>query len=286
MRSTKALADSAKAAGAEIRTGADVARISVAEGKVAAVVLTTGEEIATGAVVSNADPRRTFLDLLDPIELEPDFLLKLGGYRSTGTVAKVNLALSAAPRFTALSGDRALMTGRIHIGPEIDYLERAYDAAKYGEMSAEPYLDVVIPTMADPSLAPEGKHVVSIHSQFAPYALKEGDWSSRRDEIADRVVSTLSQYAPGIEELILARQVFSPVDLEATFGLTGGHIHHGEASLEQIFTFRPLIGYAQYRTPIEGLYLCGAGTHPGAGVTGAPGANAARETARDLKRRR
>jgi phytoene dehydrogenase-like protein len=283
---TRALAEAAKAAGAEIRTGAEVERVTVAGGRAAGVVLAGGEEIAARAVVSNADPRRTLLGLVDPVDLDPTFVLKIQNYRSTGTAAKVNLALSALPKFAALDGaaDAAeALSGRIHIGPEIDYLERAFDAAKYGEASAEPYLDVTIPSLLDPSLAPKGAHVMSIHVQFAPYALKAGDWETHRDALGDTVVRTLAVYAPGLEDLVVARRVLTPVDIEATYGLTGGHILHGEPSLDQMFAFRPLIGWAQYRTPVAGLYLCGAGTHPGGGVTGAPGANASREILKDLK---
>lgn len=285
---TRALADAAKAAGAEIRTGAEVSRITVTNGKVSSVVLASGEEISTRAVVSNADPKRTFLGLVDPIDLDPDFVLKIQNYRSVGSAAKVNLALSGLPEFTAArNGDAATaLSGRIHIGPEIDALERAFDSAKYGEFSSEPYLDVTIPSISDRSLAPEGKHVMSIHAQFAPYKLREGDWSSRREELGDAVVKTLSAYAPNVADLVVARQVLTPVDLEATYGLTGGHILHGEPALDQLFAFRPLIGWAQYRTPISGLYLCGSGTHPGGGVTGAPGTNASREIVKDLKNAR
>jgi phytoene dehydrogenase-like protein len=284
---TQTLAQVATAAGAEIRTNAEVAGIQVKEGKAIGVVLATGEEIPASIVVSNGDPRMTLLRLLDPGELEPSFLSKLRNYRAHGTVAKVNLALSALPKFAGLDGPDAAekLSGRIHIGPDIDYLERAFDAAKYGDLSPQPYLDVTIPSLTDPSLAPSGAHVMSIHAQFAPYKLKSGDWDSRREELGDTIMNTLAAYAPGLKELIVAQQVLTPLDLERTFGLSGGHIHHGEMALDQLFAFRPLIGWAQYRTPIAGLYLCGAGTHPGGGVTGAPGLNASREVIRDLKRR-
>jgi phytoene dehydrogenase-like protein len=284
---TQALAGAATAMGAKIRTRADVARILIKDGRVTAVVLTDGEEIAARAVVSNADPRRTFLQLVAPTDLDPDFLNKIRNYRSQGAAAKVNLALSALPSFSALKRmdgeSTAKLSGRIQIGPDIDYLERAFDAAKYGDYSRQPYMDITIPSLTDPTLAPSGAHVMSIHVQFAPYKLKEGDWSARREEFGDMVVKTLSHYALDIGGLIVARQVITPLDLEQTYGLTGGHIFHGEMSLDQFFTFRPLIGWAQYRTPIEGLYLCGAGTHPGGGVTGGPGANASREILKDLK---
>jgi len=263
----QALGDAAKSAGAEIRTVAEVARIE--DGK---VVLRGGEEIEARAVVSNADPRTTFLKLVDPVELDPNFLLKMRNYRAPGAVAKINLILSGSLSFKGVD-DEAKLSGRIHIGPEIDYLERAFDASKYGEFSREPYLDIAIPS----------PDVMSIHAQFAPYKLKEGDWNTRREELADVVVDRISQYAPNLKDLIVARHVITPLDLEQTYGLSGGHIHHGEQTIDQFFTFRPLIGWAQYRTPLKRLYLCGAGTHPGGGLTGLPGANAAREIARDFK---
>jgi phytoene dehydrogenase-like protein len=235
-------------------------------------------------VVSNADPRTTFLNLIDPIDLEPGFLLKMRNYRAPGVVAKLNLALDGLPAFRGVD-DNTKLSGRIHIGPEIDYLERAFDASKYGEFSTDPYLDINIPSLGDPSLAPAGKHVMSVHVQFAPYKLKHGDWTTRRDELGNNVIDKLEAYAPGIREMIVAAQVITPLDLEQKYGLSGGHIHHGEQTLDQFFTFRPLIGWAQYRTPLKRLYLCGAGTHPGGGLTGLPGANAAREIARDFSRR-
>jgi phytoene dehydrogenase-like protein len=285
---TGALEKAATAAGATIRTGVDVAGIRVKDGRATGVLLGDGEEIGARAVVSNADPRQTFLRLVDPMELDPDFLNKIGNYRAQGVAAKLNLALDGLPSFKGLKkaeGDAAAeqLQGRIHIGPGIDYLERAFDDAKYGDYSMQPYMDITIPSLTDPSLAPAGSHVMSVYVQFAPYRLKEGDWTSRRDEFADRVLKVLSQYAPDLSERVLHRQVITPQDLERDYGLTGGHIFHGEMSLDQLFTFRPLIGWARYRTPIEGLYLCGAGTHPGGGVTGAPGANASREILKDLK---
>lgn len=282
-----ALANAAKAAGVEIRTSAAVAAIVGADGDKPKVVLKGGEEIESRVVVSNADPRTTFLDLVDPVDLNPNFLSKMRNYRAPGTAAKINLALSGLPSFTGVNGSdpKSKLSGRIHIGPEIDYLERAFDASKYGDFSAEPYLDVTIPSLSDSSLAPEGKHVMSVHVQFAPYKLK-GDWRTRREEFGKNVIGLLESYAPGLRELIVAQQVITPLDLEQTYSLSGGHIHHGEQSLDQFFTFRPLIGWAQYRTPLKRLYLCGAGTHPGGGLTGLPGANAARELAKDFKARR
>jgi len=278
----EALTNAARAVGVELRTSAAVARIQVGEAGAASVALTSGEEIRARAIVSSADPRTTFLELLDPIDLDPNFLAKIRNYRSVGTVAKVNLALSSLPEFAGANTER--LSGRIHIGPDIDYLERAFDAAKYGDLSPEPYLDITIPSLTDPSLAPSGAHVMSIHVQFAPYKLRSGDWTERREELGDVVTKTLATHAPRLPEAIVARQVLTPLDLEEEYGLSGGHIFHGEQALDQFFTFRPLIGWAQYRTPIKGLYLCGAGTHPGGGITGGPGANAAREIIKHFKK--
>jgi len=286
-----AMAMAARRAGAEIRTGAEVAQVLVKDGAVTGVVLAGGEEIAATAVISNADPRRTLLRLVDPVHLALDFLVKMQHYRCPGTAAKVNLALSRLPMFPALRGASAFgiglrspVAGRIHIGPEINYLERAFDDSKYGDFSRQPYLDVTIPSVADPSLAPSGQHVMSVYMQYAPYKLGNSDWPSRRDALADAVIRTLAAYAPDLPDLILHRQVITPLDLEETYALTGGHIFHGELALDQLFTMRPLLGWARYCTPIRGLYLCGSGTHPGTGLTGASGANAARAILRDLRR--
>ena len=282
---TQAMAAAAKEAGAEVRTDTDVKEVRVKDGAATAVVLAGGEEIAAKTIISNADPRRTLLKLVDPTYLTPDLLLKLQNYRMAGTVAKVNFALSALPTFTALgqAGDAALRS-RIHIGPEIDYLERAFDESKYGNFSPHPYLEVTIPSLTDPSLAPAGKHVMSVYMQYAPFKLKSGDWDSQRDALANTVVSTLSQYAPNFASLVEDAQIITPKDLEEKYGLTGGHIFHGELALDQFFTMRPLLDWARYQTPIKNLYLCGSGTHPGAGLTGGSGANAAREILKELGR--
>ena len=252
------------------------------------VVLSTGEEIPARAVISNADPKRTFLKLTDPSLLSPTFTKRLQNYRMNGTVAKVNLALSGLPKFAALDGNDCALAGRIHVGPEIDYLERAFDESKYGNFSRAPYLEVTIPTLTDPSLAPEGKHVMSIYMQYAPYKLKNGSWqdAAQRLALGDTVAKTLTQYAPDLPDKILHHQIITPLDLEETYGLTGGHIFHGELALDQIFTMRPMLDWSRYRTPIQNLYLCGSGTHPGTGLTGGSGANAAREILKDLKGRR
>ncbi|OFW04872.1 MAG: hypothetical protein A3H96_10715 [Acidobacteria bacterium RIFCSPLOWO2_02_FULL_67_36] len=277
---TRAMADAARDMGAEIRTVASVERITVEHGRVRGVVLADGTEIPADTVVSNADPRRTLLGMVDAVDLGPAFVTRARNYRCRGTLAKINLALSALPAFRGV-GAREDLGGRLHIGPDIDYLERAFDASKYGEISPAPYLDITIPTLHDPSLAPDGRHVMSIAVQFAPYSLAKGeDWSTGKDVLAANVMRTLETYAPGIRGLVEHQQIITPVDLERTYGLTGGHIFHGEPSLDQLFTMRPFLGCAQYATPIDGLYLCGAGTHPGGGVTAGPGRNAAAEIVR------
>jgi phytoene dehydrogenase-like protein len=281
---TQAMAAAAEAAGAEIRTNAEVVEVRVKDGTATGVALSSGEEIGAKAVISNADPKRTLLRLVDPAHLAPDFVKKLQDYRTPGTVAKINLALSGLPKFTALNGDVTALHGRIQIGYEIDYLERAFDESKYGNFSRQPYLEATIPSLTDPSLAPEGKHVMSIYMQYAPYKLRAGDWDNQRTALGETVVKTLAQYAPNLPELILRHQIITPKDLESTYGLTGGHIFHGELSLDQFFTMRPLLDWARYRTPITNLYLCGSGTHPGAGLTGGSGANAAKEILKHLRK--
>lgn len=279
---TSALASAARAAGAEIRTDADVRRIHIKDGRATGVTLASGEELQAKAVVSNADPRRTLLGLVDPVELEPGFLSRVRNYRAAGTVAKINLALRALPSFTAARGDTRALSGMIHIGPDLDYLERAFDASKYGAWSPRPYMEVTIPSLTDPSLAPSGAHVMSINAQYAPYRLRFTDWADAAPRFADAAIDTLAEYAPDLKGLILHRQVITPSELESQYGLTGGHVFHGELALDQLFTMRPLLGWARYRTPVRGLYLCGAGTHPGYGVSGLSGLNAAREILKDF----
>jgi len=281
---TQAMAIAAKQAGVEIRTQSEVIEIRVRDGAATSVVLSTGEEIQAKAIVSNADPKRTLLKLLDPIHLAPDFVMKLQHYRMPGTMAKVNLALSGLPKFVALGDSNGALSGRIHIGPEIDYLEHAFDESKYGDFSKHPYLEVAIPSLTDPSLAPAGQHVMSICMQYAPFKLKSGNWESQRVALGDTVVKALAQYAPNLPELILHHQIITPQDLEEIYGLTGSQIFHGELALDQFFTMRPLLDWARYCTPIQNLYLCGSGTHPGAGLTGGSGANAAQEIAKQIKR--
>jgi len=276
-----ALANAARQHGAEIRTGTEVAQIKLNDDKATGVVLKNGEEISARAIISNADPRRTFFDFAGAPNLGPTFVRRVRNIRYRGTTAKVNLALSALPRF---KNAEAHLTGHLIICPSLEYLERAYDDAKYGRYSQQPYLDIVIPTALDSSLAPAGKHVMSITMQYAPYRLREGNWEEQRENLGDHIIDTLAEYAPNIKDLILHRQVLTPLDWERDYGLTEGGEFHGQMGLDQMLFMRPVAGYGQYRTPIEHLYLCGAGTHPGGGVTGAPGYNAAREVLKDLKR--
>jgi phytoene dehydrogenase-like protein len=275
------LSESLKKAGGEIRTGAEVAALLIKDGCASGVALAGGEEIRARAVVSAADPKRTLLRMVDPAHLAPDFLRKVRNFRCSGTVAKVHLALDALPDIP--TRDAKGRPARIHIGPEIDYLERAFDASKYGEFSAHPYLDVSFPSLHDPSWAPAGKHVMSVHMQYAPYKLRSGDWKSRRHELADVVMQTLARHMPDLAGKVLHRHVVTPLDLEETYGLSGGHLRHGELSLDQLFTMRPVLGCARYATPVKGLYLCGAGTHP-ASFAGQSGRNAAREILKGLRK--
>jgi phytoene dehydrogenase-like protein len=280
-----ALEDAARSWGGAVRLGAEVAAITTSGERAVGVALDSGEEIAAPIVVSGADPKRT-LRLVDPVVLGPELRWRADNIRMPGVVAKVNLVLSALPRFDGADGSIERLQGRIVVAPGIDALERAFDASKYGRVSESPYLDATIPTLADPSLAPARRHVMSVIAQYAPYELRDADWDSEREGLGDLVLKTLEAYAPGIADLTVARDVVTPLDLERDFALSGGHPLHGEPALDQFFAWRPLLGHAGYRFGIDGLYLCGAGAHPGGGITGAPGANAAREIIRDLKRRR
>jgi phytoene dehydrogenase-like protein len=283
---TRALAEAAKQAGTEIRTDAEVRQIRIKDGAVTGIVLADGEEIAVEAVVSGVDPKRTFFHLLDPSQLDPTFANRMKNFRANGNVAKVNLALGGLPIFSALDPAESSLkslSGRIHIGPDIDYLERAFDASKYGDFSRAPWLDVTIPSILDPSLAPDGRHVLSAYVQFAPFKLREGNWDARRRDLGDTVIKTLAAYTPNLPSLVEGIQVITPKDLETCYGFTGGHIFHGELALDQLFTMRPVLDWARYKTPIRGLFLCGSGTHPGNGLTGASGANAAREIIHALR---
>jgi len=275
---SEAIAASARSRGVEIRVNAPVSQIIVRDGKVAGVALENGDEITAPVVASGVDPIVTFLRLIDERNLPGDFVAQMRRYRSEGTSCKINLALNGLPEFKAYPGapgphHKATM----HICPSIDYVERAWDDAKYGKPSMKPLLEMTVPTMYDPALAPEGKHIMGIFLQYAPYTLRETNWDLEREPFADRVIDIISEYAPNMKSLIEHRQVLTPLDLERRFGLTGGNIFHGEMSLDQMFVMRPLIGWARYKTPVKGLYLCGSGAHPGGGVMGAPGHNAARE---------
>jgi phytoene dehydrogenase-like protein len=239
-------------------------------------------------VVSGVDPKRTFLTLCDADHLPPEFLWRMKHYRSRGTLAKVNLALSALPSFAGAT--REMLAGRVRLAPDLDYLERAFDHAKYGRFSTAPWIEFTIPSLTDAALAPPDAHVLSAYAQFAPYHLRDqgsgvrdqGLWDSQRDALGDCVVKTLMQYAPDLGSLIVDRQTITPLDLERGWGLTGGQIFHGELSLDQFFTMRPLLGSGQYRTPLKGLFLCGSGSHPGTGLTGGSGMNASREVLRSF----
>jgi phytoene dehydrogenase-like protein len=278
----QALARAADQFGAEIRTGVEVAKIVTKNGAARGVVLHNGDEINAAQIISNADVKRTFLKLVEPTYLDPHFLLQVRNIRSRGTVAKINLALDALPKFRA---DGSALSGIIHVGPTLDYLERAADDAKYGRFSRQPFLEITIPSIADPSLAPAGKHVMSVWMQSAPYRLRESNWNDQRDALGDAVVGSIEDYAPGFKNSILHRQVLTPLDLEEMYGLTEGHPYHTEMSLDQIFFMRPVPGWARYRTPIDNLYLCGSGTHPGGPITGLPGYYAAKEILKGQSRR-
>jgi phytoene dehydrogenase-like protein len=271
-----AIADAARAAGAEIRTSAAVSKILVKRGRAIGVVLESGEEIKAKLVVSGADPRRTFMELVGEEHLPGEFVDSIRRFRFRGSSAKVNLALGELPDFTCLPGRGPHLRGAVSISPSVEYLERAYDEAKYGEISRRPYMDIVIPSMIDPAMAPPGKHVMSIFVQYAPYHVNGGWTDARREALGDAVIDTLSQFAPNLKSAILHRQVITPADIERIVGLAEGNIFQGELTLQQMFFLRPVPAWAKYRTPLAGLYQCGAGTHPGGGVMGASGRNAAR----------
>ena len=271
---TRAMAAAARGAGAEIRTGARVERILVEHDRVTGVVV-DGEQIVADTVLSAVDPKTTFLRLVDPLDLDPDFALRMRNYRAAGTVAKVNLALSALPRFAGARSTEVL-SGRIHLGPTLDYMERAFDHTKYGEYSAAPWLEATIPSILDPALAPTGAHVMSIYAHYAPIVLKHGDWHGEADGFLRAVMNTLERFAPGIGALVVAAQTITPEQMEREHGFHGGHGFHGELALDQLFAMRPLLGHGRYETPIKGLHLCSGGTHPGGFMSAASGRLAAR----------
>ena len=272
---SNAIASAASEAGAEIRTTTSVARIRLSNGTATGVVLDNGDEIDGSLVLSSVDPRLTFLKLLDARELPGDFVEDIRRFKFRGSSGKVNLALDALPSFSSLPGVGPHLRGAMSISPSVDHMERAYDQAKYGAFSTRPYIDMVIPTLTDPSVAPPGKHILSCFVQYAPYALATGTWDEQREAFGDAVIDTLADYAPNIRDIILHRQVLTPLDLERDFGLSEGNIFQGELTLEQLFFLRPAPAWAQYTTPIRNLWMCGSGAHPGGGIMGAPGRNAA-----------
>ncbi len=274
---SEAIAASARSKGAEIRTDAAVDHVLIRDGRARGVVLQNGEELHAPVVASNLDPKATFLKMVQPDQLEPDFRTSIEHFRVEGTSLKMNLALDGLPDFTAYPGTPGPQHGAtMHICPSIDYVERAWDDAKYGRPSHNPLIEMTCPTIYDPALAPFGKHIMGIFLQYAPYTLRDATWDDLREPYGDRILEVISEYAPNMKQIVRERQVLSPLDLERRFGIAGGNIFHGEMSLDQMFFLRPVANWARYKTPITGLYLCGSGAHPGGGVMGAPGYNAAR----------
>ncbi len=278
---SNSIADAAREAGAEIRTKSPIAKILVKDGRARGVVLANGDEILGDIVSSSVDPNLTFLKMIEPGNLPDEFLEDVRRYKFRGSSGKVNLALDALPDFKCMPGPGPHLRGAISISPAVEYMERAYDDAKYGDYSRRPYIDIVIPSLTDPSVAPPGKHVLSCFVQYAPYKLREGTWDEKHEAFGDNVIDTIAEYAPNIKNIIVGRQVVTPLDLEREFGLTEGNIFQGELSLEQLFFLRPVPGWAQYRTPIKNLYMCGSATHPGGGIMGASGRLAAMEVLKD-----
>jgi phytoene dehydrogenase-like protein len=279
---SNAIADAAREAGVEIRTETAVSKIIVKDNAAGGVVLANGDYITADIVSSSVDPNLTLLQMVGAEHLPEALVDDVRRYKYRGSSGKVNLALDALPNFTAMPGEGPHLRGAISISPSVEYMERAYDEAKYGRYSRRPYIDMVIPSLTDPSVAPPGKHVMSCFVQYAPYHLKEGGtWDDHREAFGDTVIDTIAQHAPNIKDVILHRQVLTPLDMERTFGLTEGNIFQGELTLEQLFFLRPAPGWAQYRTPVKGLYMCGSATHPGGGIMGAPGRNAAMRIVKD-----
>lgn len=282
---TQALAAAGQKLGVEIRTSASVAQIMTRNGKATGVALEDGTEIRARMVFSNADPKRTFLGLLPASELPTDFLHAVRGIKMDGPCAKVNMVLAEEPRFRGTPANATPLERTFYtIVPSLEFAERCYDISKFGEIPEELWVDCVVSSNADPSLAPPGKHILTCFVQYVPYRLRQGNWDEKRELLGDRVVKKIAEHAPNVPGAILARQVLTPLDLERTYGLTEGNIFHGDLTLEQLFFMRPVSGWSQYRTPIAALYLCGAGAHPGGGVTGAPGHNAAQQALRDWKK--
>ncbi|PYS20451.1 MAG: amine oxidase [Acidobacteria bacterium] len=272
---SESIASAAREAGAEICTETPIAKIILKNGQAKGVVLENGDEIYAGIISSSVDPRLTFMKLVGEEHLPEDFVEDIKRYKFRGSSGKVNLALDALPDFKSMPGPGPHLRGAVSISPSVEYMERAYDDAKYGRYSRRPYIDIVIPSLTDPSICPPGKHVMSCFVQYAPYNLKEGNWDEKREEFGDTVIDTIAEHAPNIKDIILHRQVLTPLDLEREFGLSEGNIFQGELTLEQLFFLRPAPGWAQYRSPIKNLYMCGSATHPGGGIMGASGRNAA-----------
>ncbi|MGA8151616.1 MAG: NAD(P)/FAD-dependent oxidoreductase [Terriglobales bacterium] len=284
---TQALAASGTKLGVEIRTSSPVAQIDVHNGKARGVILEDGTEIPARLVLSNADPKRTFLHMVPSSDLPEEFLHAIRGIKMDGPCAKVNFVLAEEPRFTGTPANATPLERTFYtLVPSLEFAERCYDIAKYGEIPEQLWVDCVVSSNADDSLAPPGKHILTCFVQYVPYRLRQGTWDEKRELLGDRVVRKIAEYAPNVPNAIVARQVLTPLDLERTYGLTEGNIFHGDLRLEQLFFMRPIAGWSQYRTPIDGLYLCGAGAHPGGGVTGAPGRNAAHQVLRDRKNRK
>jgi phytoene dehydrogenase-like protein len=282
-----AIASAARSFGAHIRTEAPVSRILVRGDRAVGVVLDSGEEIGADVVVSTADVRRTFVDLVEPGTLDPEFEREVRRFKFRGSSGKVNLAVDRLPDFTCLPGEGEHLRGAISFSPDLDYMERAYDDAKYGRFSRRPYIDMIVPTLVDPQMAPAGKHVISCFVQYAPYKLDPalGTWDDQREAFGDAVIDTIAERAPNIRDVIVGRQVLTPLDMERTVGLTEGNIFQGELSLEQLFFNRPIPGWAKFRTPIRDLWLAGSSTHPGGGIMGANGRLAALEVLRSKGRK-
>jgi phytoene dehydrogenase-like protein len=281
---SNAIGAAAREAGVEIRMQAPVDRILVKNGRTTGVVLKSGEEISATVVSSSVDPHLTFEKFMQPSDLPADFIEGVRRYKYRGSSGKVNFALDGLLDFKSMPGPGAHLRGAMSISPGVEYMERAYDDAKYGNFSRRPYIDMVIPSLTDPSVAPPGKHVLSCFVQYAPYKLAQGTWDDQREAFGDTVVDTIAEHAPNIKKLIIGRQVLTPLDLEREFGLTQGNIFQGELSLEQLFFLRPVPGWAYYRTPIDGLYMCGSATHPGGGIMGAPGRIASQVILKEWKK--
>ena len=281
---SNAIGSAARELGVEIRTNAPVGKILIKDNRVSGVVLKNGEEILTNVISSSVDPHLTFEKFIEAKELPSDFLESVRRYKFRGSSGKVNIALNGLPNFKALPGIGAHLRGAMSISPGMEYMERAYDDAKYGHYSQRPYIDMVIPSLTDPSVAPPGKHVLSCFVQYAPYKLAEGTWDDHREAFGKNVIDTIAEHAPNIRDLIIDKQVLTPLDLEREFGLTQGNIFQGELSLEQLFFLRPVPGWAYYRTPVQNLFLCGSATHPGGGIMGANGRIASQVILKEWKK--